>query len=624
MRRRLFALASAIAVIVPLGLSVPLGAAQAAPSATGQAARNVAVCPTPQYTDTARCHAILHEFVDRNGRPKPASSSPTGYGPLDLQSAYNVPTSAGLGQTIAIVDAYDNPNAASDLAAYRSYYNLPATASCTVDLQQGTVTSSSTTQPCFAKVNQNGVAGSYPRGDTGWGQEISLDLDMASAICPNCNILLVEAASSSFKNLGTAVNTAASLHVAAISNSYGSSGDVSDATYGKYYDHPGIAVTASTGDNGYGVGYPATSAFAIAVGGTSLNHASSGWTESAWSGAGSGCSSYQAEPGYQTDYGLTACNGKRAIADVSAVADPYTGVAVYDTYGTRTTWAQFGGTSASSPIIAAMYALAKGQGASWPDYPAATLYKDWSGLNDVTSGSNGTCSTTVLCTSGANWDGPTGLGTPNGTAAFTGQNSVPPPSTSGTPAPTNLTAVAGTSTGTVDLGWTAPSGGPYSYDVYRATSPGAEYPGTPVKSGLTTTTWTDSNLSDGTYYYVVTAVQSGAESAPSNEANVTLGTATPPSALTVTVTPGGTSKKGKNYQTPITVDSTVAGFSVALDVYSGSCPGSTLAARGSTSTSGSSVTFNFNTKSAGWYCAVANVTADSGATGTGQASFQVK
>ena len=423
MRRRLFAFAATTALMVPLGLTVPLGAAQAAPSQTGLTARNVAVCPTPQYADTARCHAILHEFVDHNGKPKPAASTPSGYISSQLLSAYNLTTPAadyGLGQTIAIVDAYDDPNAKADLDYYRSNTGLGPISDCTVSASGFTTGS---TRPCFAKVNQNGQQGSYPRGDTGWAQEISLDLDMASAICPNCNILLVEAASSSFTNLGTAVKTAGHFNsVVAISNSYGSTGDVSDGSYGSYYNQPGIAVTASTGDNGYGVGYPATSDYTIAVGGTSLNYSSSGvWTESAWSGAGSGCSTKQSKPQFQVDYGLTACGAQRGIADVSAVANPNTGVAVYDSYGRGSGWMQFGGTSASSPIIAAVYALAKGAGSTnWGTNPASTLYKGWKGLNDVTTGSNGSCGGTVLCTAAAYWDGPTGLGTPNGLGAFTG------------------------------------------------------------------------------------------------------------------------------------------------------------------------------------------------------------
>jgi len=423
MHRRLFALVTAGILAAPLAAAVPL-AAQAAPSRTGLTARNVPVCPTPQNTLAARCLAVRHEQVDRNGKPvSPNASTLKGYTPTDLQGAYNLVSASlnyGAGQTIAIVDAYNNPNAASDLVMYRLNMGLPSIATSNCSL--------SSTSPCFLKVNQNGATDSYPQDDGGWAQEISLDLDMASAICPKCNILLVEANSAYFSDLGTAVNTAATLWAVAISNSYGTSGDVSDASYGTYYNQPGIAVTASTGDSGYGVGYPASSAYTVAVGGTTLSADSNpsnlrGWSESAWSGAGSGCSKYQALPDWQTStVANAACGSKRAIADVSADADPNTGVQVYDSYsyGGLSGWLQFGGTSVSSPIIASVYALAKSAGATWSGNPASVLYAHSSALYDATGGSNGRCHPSVLCNGGTGWDGPTGLGTPNGLAAFGG------------------------------------------------------------------------------------------------------------------------------------------------------------------------------------------------------------
>jgi hypothetical protein len=199
----------------------------------------------------------------------------------------------------------------------------------------------------------------------------------------------------------------------AISNSYGSNGDASDSTYGSYYNHPGHAVTASSGDNGFGLGYPASSHYVTAVGGTSLVHAgtSRGWTETAWSGAGSGCSSLNAALTGQAGFD-TGCAG-RAVADVSAVADPNTGVAVYDTFG-ESGWLVFGGTSVSSPIIASVYGLAGNSGSVDNNYP----YAHSGSFFDVTAGSNGVCSPTQLCTARVGWDGPTGLGTPNGTGGF--------------------------------------------------------------------------------------------------------------------------------------------------------------------------------------------------------------
>jgi subtilase family serine protease len=323
---------------------------------------------------------------------------PSGYGPSDLQSAYKLPSGTnGAGQTVAIVDANNDPTAEADLGVYRSQYGLPA---CT------------TANGCFKKVSQTGSTTSLPKTDAGWATEISLDLDMVSAACPNCRILLVEASSASFANLGAAVTYAAGVSgVAAISNSYGGSDASQSSIPG--YDHPGIAITASTGDAGYGVESPASFKTVVAVGGTSLKRSGSGFTESAWSGAGSGCSTLNVNPGWQSG---TSCSGK-ANADVSAVADPNTGVAVYDStrYQGRSGWQVYGGTSASSPIIGSVYALGGNHGYS---YPGQYTWTTSGGLHDVTTGSNGTCTTKVWCTAGTGWDGPTGLGTPSGTGRF--------------------------------------------------------------------------------------------------------------------------------------------------------------------------------------------------------------
>lgn len=384
----LLLLTTAVAAALPLAgtLTAPAGAAAPAVSA-----RVSHVCGTsaPGY---AHCDAQRRDSVDAAGRAV-AAATPAGYGPSDIQAAYGLKGKASGGRTVAIVDAYDDPSAEADLGVYRSTYGLPA---CT------------TANGCFRKVGQTGTT-SLPARNGGWAQEISLDLDMVSAACPDCKILLVEASSASFANLGTAVNTAARLGATAISNSYGGS----DSAASSAYDHPGIAVTASTGDAGYGVESPASYDTVVAVGGTSLKRSGTGYTESAWSGAGSGCSTLNAKPAWQTT--ATKCSGK-ANADVSAVADPNTGVAVYDSYSYQGTkgWLVFGGTSASSPIIGSVYALS----GNTAGYPASYTWTHTNGLHDVTSGSNGTCSTPVWCTAGTGWDGPTGLGTPNGTTAF--------------------------------------------------------------------------------------------------------------------------------------------------------------------------------------------------------------
>lgn len=341
--------------------------------------------------------------------PTPSSSAPPGYGPPDLQSAYALASStAGSGQTVAIVDAYDDPTAEHDLGVYRSQYGL---SSCT------------TANGCFKKVNQTGGS-TAPSSNASWAQEISLDLDMVSAVCPNCHILLVEANSASYTDLGTAVNTAASLGANAISNSYGGSESSSETTYDSYYNHPGHAITVSSGDGGYGVEYPASSQYVTAVGGTSLSRASNarGWTESVWSnsstqGAGSGCSAYEPQPSWQSSIAaLKAVCSRRAVADVSADADPNTGVAVYDStsYLGQSGWMVFGGTSVASPITASVYALAgNAASVSYGSYP----YSHTTALYDVMQGSTASCGS-ILCTAAAGWDGPTGLGTPDGSSAF--------------------------------------------------------------------------------------------------------------------------------------------------------------------------------------------------------------
>jgi subtilase family serine protease len=384
-----------------IGVLAGAGSASALPHSHATGLSHRAVCG-PVSSGFAHCNADV--VTDQSGNPfkgAPGPSpavTPSGYGPADLRSAYKLSPASGApgtGKTIAIVDAYDDPNAATDLAAYRTQFGL---GSCT------------TANGCFKKVNQNGTQGSYPRGNSGWAQEISLDLDMASAICPNCKIVLVEAANSSFTNLATAVNTAAGLGANAISNSYGGSEFSSETSSQSAYNHPGIAVTVSSGDNGYGVEFPASSQYVTAVGGTSLNTAGNtrGWSETVWNGAGSGCSAYITKPTWQKDTGCA----RRTVADVAAVADPNTGVAVYDTYHTSG-WLVFGGTSVASPIIAGVYALA-GNSVTAGSYP----YANTSSLFDVTSGSNGSCGGSYLCTGGPLFDGPTGLGTPNGTGAF--------------------------------------------------------------------------------------------------------------------------------------------------------------------------------------------------------------
>jgi subtilase family serine protease len=381
------------------------GAAFAGPGVKVEQSRGVyhiSVCPGPVAPNTARCHAhvvtdkfgtiLTHGDATRNG-------APSGYGPPDLRSAYNVPTSTSTA-IIAIVDAYGYTNAETDLGKYRAYYGLPA---CT------------TANGCFGKYNQSGVKGSYPSTNVGWAQETALDLDMASAMCPTCKIILVEANSASYANLGTAVNTAARLKAHVISNSYGG-GESGTTSYVADYDHPGVAITASSGDSGYGVQFPASAPYVTAVGGTSLVRSSNarGWSETAWSGAGSGCSTVYAIQSWQVGVTDKNCAGHRMEADVSAIADPSTGVAVYaPTSKTASSWQVYGGTSVAAPLIAGLYA-ANGGSVTYGSNPYANV----GSLNDVVGGGNGSCGGTYLCTAVTGYDGPTGLGTPNGDVPF--------------------------------------------------------------------------------------------------------------------------------------------------------------------------------------------------------------
>jgi subtilase family serine protease len=388
----------AAALVATLGL--PASAANAHASSR-------AVCPMP-VSGSARCFALV--VTDAHGNPQ-ATTSPTGYGPAQFHGAYSLATTASGNETIGIVDAYNDPSAKADLNTFDSTYGLPSFPTC----------SSSVTASCFQQVNQQGVTGSYPKTNAGWALEISLDVQVAHEICQNCKILLVEANSNSNANLAAAVNTAASMGANVISNSYGGS----DTAQTSAYDHPGIAITASSGDGGYGVESPASYNTVVAVGGTTLNlSANNSYAgESVWSGTGSGCSTQNTARSWQTsvsDWAQTGCGTQRGVADVAADADPATGASVYDStrYQGQAGWFQVGGTSLSSPLIAAVFALAGNVGAGvGPSYPASLPYANTSHLHDVTGGSNGNCGT-IMCSGAAGYDGPTGVGTPNGTGGF--------------------------------------------------------------------------------------------------------------------------------------------------------------------------------------------------------------
>lgn len=339
-----------------------------------------------------------------------AAAAPQPGTPAYLQQVYDLSylsQTAGSSATIAIVDAFDAPHAEADLATYRSEFGLPA---CT------------TGNGCFKKVDQTGGTNYPTTAGADWEQEISLDLDAVSALCPKCHIVLVEADSDAVSDLATAQQEASQLRASVISDSWAVPltgwKDVHAFTSSGPYTFPGITTVAASGDAGY-VGsttndYPAALGDVTAVGGTTLVPADSsgvqsarGFDESAWSGSGSGCAWHVTKPTWQTD---TGCTG-RAYNDLSADADPLTGMQVYESDAGGSGWEVVGGTSEATALIAAYYALvgSAAQGPSWA-YANAAL------LNDPTTGSNGSCTDTIsyICTAGTGYDGPSGVGSISG------------------------------------------------------------------------------------------------------------------------------------------------------------------------------------------------------------------
>jgi len=383
------------------------------------------------------------QAAEASGGTSPAVTNKTpisgGLTPQLLQGAYSLPvaTFPSAQQTIAIVDAYNDPTAEADLAVYDQQFGLPA---CT------------SANGCFRKLNQEGKTSPMPSTEGSWATEISLDVQMAHAICQSCHVLLVEAANPSFASLGAAVDAAVKAGATEISNSYGGAEEAGDASENAPYNHPGVVITVSSGDCGYfneGCGgteaanFPASSPDVVAVGGSTLTKSGESWSSTVWEGGGSGCSIAFTAPLWQSTaahFSETACASDRSVADVAADANPYTGVDVYDSTpspgGYPTGWGVWGGTSAASPIVAAEFALAGG--AHGVEYPAATLYSNLgnaSALYDVVSGSNGSCTGATSCKAAVGFDGPTGVGTPVGLAAFATAESpasASPPSISGT------------------------------------------------------------------------------------------------------------------------------------------------------------------------------------------------
>ena len=363
----------ALSVVGVLG-ALSVAQAGAAPSSV----HSKRVCKqTATSSGRAACMALV--VTDAKGNVIHVNPNVSGYGPSQFHSGYNLPTTVVGKHTIAIVDAFSQPNILADLNTYNANFGLPATKKCKLAKQTN----------CLAILNQNGATSPLPPGNTGWGVEISLDVEVAHAVCENCRINLYEATTNSFANLETAVNTAAATkRVAAISNSYEGSGDCGPISA---YNHPKIAITVSSGDGGFGIGCPSALNTVVAVGGTSLHLTGGGaWSsETAWAGGGSGCSTASSAQSWQTatsNWAAIGCGSGRGVADLSADADPATGAAVYDSYGGGG-WSVYGGTSLSSPLIGAVYALANNVG-NW-SYPAQSAYQSPGSLHDITSGSNG-------------------------------------------------------------------------------------------------------------------------------------------------------------------------------------------------------------------------------------------
>lgn len=368
-------------------LFLALASARPAAAAPAPTFAEQPVCPGPVAVGFTRCHSWVL-------RPD-ATASPTGLGPTQIIGAYGFSSSltAGAGQTIAIVDAYDDPKAESDLGVFSQAFGLP---SCT------------TSNGCFKKVNQTGGT-KYPRSDSGWALEISLDVQWAHAIAPGAHILLVEAGSNSFSNLMAAEDYAAS-NASYVSNSWGGSEFSGETTYDGHFVHSGVSFFVSAGDSGLPAQYPSSSPNVISVGGTTLRFDSAGnlLSETGWSKGGGGCSAYETANVAQSsfaEYPQAGCAGTRATPDVSLDADPASGVSVYDSagYQGQKGWFVVGGTSASSPMWAAR---AADSGAT---VAAGYVYAGNITFRDITTGNNGApCLVGYdLCTGRGSWTGST-------------------------------------------------------------------------------------------------------------------------------------------------------------------------------------------------------------------------
>jgi subtilase family serine protease len=321
---------------------------------------------------------------------------------------------AGAGQTMAIVDAYHDPQALADLNKFNAQYGYPQLAVCRSLSQAG---------PCFKQADPQGK----PAVNSGWALEESLDIQWAHAQAPAAKIVLVEAANASFSSLLSAVSYANSIGATEVSMSWGGRESISEAVSDSYLAQPGTFYTASAGDSGHAAQYPAASPNVIAVGGTTLNgcggtscaHFSS---ETTWSGSGGGASADEPIPVFQASYHgpvsgaatiAILTTGARGIPDVSFDANPSTGVSVYDSisYNGQSGWFTLGGTSVGAPNWAGILAAGAAAGKTALQGNVAIYSGGYrTNLRDVTSGTNGSCGS--ACTAGPGYDLVTGLGSP--------------------------------------------------------------------------------------------------------------------------------------------------------------------------------------------------------------------
>jgi subtilase family serine protease len=665
-------------LVVVVGAFALLVLPVAAQGANGHANYR-AVCPGPP-AGYAHCHVLV--VTDERGNPL-ASTSPSGLHPASIQSVYGFPTglAAGAGQTIAIVDAYDDPTAENDLNVFSSQFGLPA---CT------------TANGCFAKVNQTGGS-TYPNSNSGWALEISLDIEWAHAIAPGAKVMLVEASSNSFSNL-MAAEDYAKAHAQYVSNSWGGSESSGESSYDSYFSQSGVSFFASAGDSGLPAEYPSASPNVISVGGTTLHFSGSTFTgETGWSSGGGGCSAYETASSVQSSfsgYGQVNCAGKRATPDVSLDADPNSGVSVYDStpYYGQTGWFTVGGTSASSPMWAGASADAGAVVNSAYAYGNNITYRD------ITSGNNGApCLTGYdLCTGRGSWlfgssspppTQPSLTISGGGQTLTAGQTSAlmtvsisAAPSSDLTVTLSSTSSTGNFSPATVTIPANSTTSGSFTYTDITAGKPtltanatGANsggttvtvVAGTPTSVAVTpasasvstggtqvfTATGTDQygNAADFSSATWVTDAPGTLSTASGSSTTFTAGstagsgtvkatidglsagatvTVTSLSTMTVTVTAGTTSQKGPNYKVPLTVGANTStgaplgGASVTLNLYTGSsCSGTPVASGTGTTGSNGQVGFTFTTRQTGAWCALASVSATGYSTGSGQTTF---